>query len=116
MRNYKPPILAVSPLIQLICIAKNLLDDDLQPAYKRDTIVLKDGGNMTIDWTWPKQLPTDKKTKVIVFHPGIGGSSDKPYVKFLSNFLLESCDDQNNTYVSAVLHPRGVGTSEMSSP
>jgi len=36
---------------------------------------------MTVDWSWPQVFDSLKKVKVIILFPGIGGSSDRNYVK-----------------------------------
>ena len=40
---------------------------------------------MTVDWSWPEYLQENKeknqKVKVVILFPGIGGSSDRNYVK-----------------------------------
>mmetsp|Transcript_15071 Transcript_15071/g.25596 ORF Transcript_15071/g.25596 Transcript_15071/m.25596 type:complete len:81 (-) Transcript_15071:940-1182(-) len=47
---------------------------------------------------------------------GVGGSSDRAYIKYLVDFLVKSNEDHpNEEYICGVIHPRGSGVTELTS-
>lgn len=63
--------------------------------YKKHSIILSDGGTISIDWALPKIKPNGKLVAVL---PGMGAHSNFGYIKSLVKVLLE------NGYEVAVLH------------
>ena len=57
----------------------------LELRYKRDYIPLRDGGQLSVDWHRMPHHEAVKDLKVILIFPGLGGSSDRMYIKYLVN-------------------------------
>lgn len=73
---------------------------------------------MSIDWqfhanvdyeNWVQNFDKKTKYKVIIILPGLGGSSNNGYIRFLSNYLVQTDD----TYICGILNPRGSGFTEL---
>ena len=79
--------------------------------YNRHLLKMDDGGTVSIDWATPEQNGlTSRGEKLCVVYPGLSGGSDRGYIKSLVLTLLEA------GYEVAVLHNRGVGNTEYTSP
>lgn len=53
-----------------------------------------------------------KDLKVILIFPGLGGSSDRMYIKYLVNYLTNF----DSRYLVGVIHTRGSGYTELKTP
>ena len=72
---------------------------------------MDDGGTISIDWALPEQNGLKSVgDKLCVVYPGLSGGSDRGYIKSLVLTLLE------HGYEVAVLHNRGVGNTDYTSP
>lgn len=72
---------------------------------------MDDQGTTSIDWATPEQNDlVSKDGKLCVVYPGLSGGSDRGYIKSLVKTLLE------DGYEVCVLHHRGVGDTEYTSP
>ena len=73
---------------------------------------------MSVDWlNWPAEDTNYKmKTKVVLVWVGIGGCSDRAYIKYLVDYLCRSEDNIDTRYICGVLHPRGAGNTEITTP
>lgn len=72
---------------------------------------MDDGGTISVDWATPEKNGLKSfGDKLCVVYPGLSGGSDRGYIKSLVLTLLE------NGYEVAVLHNRGVGDTEYTSP
>lgn len=72
---------------------------------------MSDGGSISIDWAYPPEEVTSKdRTKVCFIFPGLGGSSDRGYVKHLVKHM-----SRDKGYIVGVFHNRGINT-EYTSP
>jgi predicted alpha/beta-fold hydrolase len=86
-------------------------DRTIDIKYTRHLLKMADGGTVSIDWATPAENNfTRVEEKLCVVFPGLSGGSDRGYVKNLVKTLLD------NGYEVAVLHNRGVGDTEYTSP
>ena len=61
-------------------------DRQLKVDYKREILKMSDGGQICLDYAYPKE-PSNEITKVCMVFPGLSGSSDRHYVKSLVHHL-----------------------------
>jgi predicted alpha/beta-fold hydrolase len=82
---------------------------------------------MSIDWLYPceknwggpyevftRENNTDidhNDKKIVIVFPGLGGGSDRGYIKYLVKYLAQG----KNGYIVGVLHGRGSGYTEITS-
>mgnify|MGYP003695121781 CR=1 FL=1 len=106
--SYRPAFLASGNKRQTLwmCVSGH---NRMECFYDRHFIKLADGGTISVDWAEPKETASGKR-KVCVIFPGLSGGSDKGYVKILTHTLTEA------GFEVAVLHPRGFGNTEYTSP
>lgn len=84
--------------------------------FETEVVQLPDGGKMTLNWTMPLEQvkQVEGPLKIIVHVPGLGGSSDRIYIRVFCDYLKRSkLDAKGNeaTYVSCVLNGRGVSNA-----
>jgi len=77
--------------------------------YRRELIVLPDGGTMSIDWALPdKNLPLENKITLIAH--GVTGSSGSQYIR---NAVTEA---QDRGYRVGVIQNRGINGTPLTTP
>uniref|UniRef100_A0A7S3IQX3 Serine aminopeptidase S33 domain-containing protein n=1 Tax=Strombidium inclinatum TaxID=197538 RepID=A0A7S3IQX3_9SPIT len=79
---------------------------------------MEDGGSMSIDWLgWPQEKDPAAHYKVVLIWAGIGGGSQCDYVKHIAETLcVENKKGQGAKFICGVIHPRGCGMTEHTSP
>jgi predicted alpha/beta-fold hydrolase len=107
LSKYRPPFLAASTLQVLI---NEFVASDWQYKinYKRKNLILPNKATVSVDWATPTS--TKGKRKVCCLFAGLGGGSDRGYIKSLGQGLLDA------GFEVAVLHIIGTGNTPYSSP
>lgn len=106
MSNYRPPFLA-APTFQVLINEFVASDWHYKINYNRTNLILTNKATVSVDWATPKT--TKGKRKVCCIFPGLGGGSDRGYIKSLVKDML------NAGFEVAVLHIIGTGNTAYSS-
>ena len=107
LSKYRPPFLA-APTLQILINEFVANDWHYKINYKRTNLVLANKATVSVDWVTPKT--TQGKRKVCCVFPGMGGGSDRGYIKSVVQGMLDA------GFEVAVLHIIGSGNTVYSSP